>query len=160
MLTRTRLAALVATAAALALVAVLGWSGRSGHAATQSILAGTPQNVGAAEVRAAVGDLYRRRPGLRRYAVRDVEYSPRTLAHVLGVCTRGGLELDRGSLETSQIFACAPLIFFFASYGRQARAPEATVVARELYGFAVTHVRGPYRAQRLLASLLRTWGLS
>src|SRR3954462_9879381 len=37
----------------------------------------------------------------------------------LSVCHRGGPETDPGEFESVKLAGCAPLIFFFYSYGRQ-----------------------------------------
>jgi hypothetical protein len=112
-----------------------------------------------AQVDRAIEKLYRRHPQLRSFVVRDVEYTAATRDKVLQVCHEGGLELDRAVLESSRIAGCAPLIFFFYSYGRRRSVPEAVEVARKLYWYAARNVRGPFDARASLVALLRTWGV-
>jgi hypothetical protein len=111
------------------------------------------------EVARAIDRLYRARPGIRSFVVRDVEYSPATRDKVLQVCREGGIELDRVALESSRIAGCAPLVFFFYSYGRRRSAPESVAVARKLYWYAVRSIRGPFSARASLSALLRSWGV-
>jgi hypothetical protein len=124
-----------------------------------SVLASPTETVTFAEAESAIDRLYRRRPGIRTYVIRDVEYSPATRNKVLDICHRGGLELNRAALESSRIAGCAPLIFFFYNYGRQKRAPDAVAVARKVYWYAVENIEGPFDAQATLDALLRTWAV-
>ena len=149
-------------AAGLTVTALLaGCSGKdvTGGGGTASVLDGQVRRVSLAETRQAIDRLYRNHPAIRTFVVRDVEYTPQTRDRVLRVCSRGGAEIDRGQLETSKVFACAPLIFFFDRYGHQASVPESVDVARQLYWYALTHIRGPYEAKRELVHLLRSWGI-
>jgi hypothetical protein len=124
-----------------------------------SVLASPAETVTFAEAEGAIDRLYRRRPGIRTYVVRDVEYSPATRNKVLDICHRGGLELNRAALESSRIAGCAPLIFFFYNYGRQKRAPDAVAAARKVYWYAVKNIDGPFDARATLDALLRTWAV-
>jgi len=124
-----------------------------------SVLASPAETVTFAEAERAIDRLYRRRPGLSTFVVRDVEYNPATRNKVLDICHRGGLELNRAALESSRIAGCAPLIFFFYNYGRQKRALDAVAVARKIYWYAVRHIDGPFDAQATLDALLRTWAV-
>src|SRR5436190_23399837 len=56
-----------------------------------SVLGSPAEAVTFAGARSAIVRLYRRRPGIRTFTVRDVEYSPATLNKVLDICHRGGL---------------------------------------------------------------------
>lgn len=123
------------------------------------MLGGPAPHVAFADLTLAIERLYRQRPGIRTFVARDVEYTPATRDKVLGVCRRGGPETDAAALESAKIAGCAPLIFFFYSYGRQSSVPESTNLARMLYWYAVTNIRGPFDAERALTSLLRTWGV-
>jgi hypothetical protein len=163
----------MATAASRALVvvavaSVAGCGGKSADAPPTttakanpalSVLSSPAETVTFAEAENAIGRLYRRRPGIRTFVVRDVEYSPATRNKVLDICRRGGLELDRAALESSRIAGCAPLIFFFYNYGRQKSAPDAVAVARKIYWYAVKTINGPFDAQATLDALLRTWAV-
>jgi hypothetical protein len=141
---------------ALLLAACGGGHSRS---ATSPILTGSPQNVAFSEVRSDVDALYRSHPGVALFTVRHVAYTPAARDRVLGVCRNGGAALDAQQLETSRIEACAPLIFFFDRYGRQASAADATDLARKLYWYAATSVTGPFDARGTLRALLRSWGV-
>jgi hypothetical protein len=91
--------------------------------------------------------------------VRDLQYTPGTRDKVLRVCQRGGPEKSRARRETIRLAGCAPLVFFFSSYGRQRAVPEATDVARKIYWYAVRNIRGPIDARATLTTLLRSWGV-
>jgi hypothetical protein len=163
----------MATAASRALVvvavaSVAGCGGKSADAPPTttakanpalSVLSSPAETVTFAEAENAIGRLYRRRPGIRTFVVRDVEYSPATRNKVLDICRRGGLELNRAALESSRLAGCAPLIFFFYNYGRQKSAPDAVAVARKIYWYAVGNINGPFDAQATLDALLRTWAV-
>ena len=127
--------------------------------AAPSVLRSPPQAVTFDEVARAIDRLYRARPGIRSFVVRDVEYSPPTRDKVLRVCREGGIELDRAALESSRIAGCAPLVFFFYSYGRRRSAPESVAVAQKLYWYAARSIRGPFDARASLSALLRSWGV-
>jgi hypothetical protein len=124
-----------------------------------SVLGSPVERVTFAGAKSAVARLYRRRPGMQTFVVRDVEYSPATRNKVLDICHRGGLELNRAALESSRIAGCAPLIFFFYNYGRQKSAPDAVAVARKIYWYAVENIEGPFNARATLDALLRTWAV-
>src|SRR5262245_49438761 len=159
----------MATAASRALVVVAaaslaGCGGKSAMAPSPttiaakadpalSVLSSPAETVTFAEAESAIDGLYRRRPGIRAFVVRDVEYSPATRNKVLDICHRGGLELNRAALESSRIAGCAPLIFFFYNYGRQKSAPDAVAVARKIYWYAVENIKGPFDAQATLDAL-------
>lgn len=163
----------MATAASRALVvvavaSVAGCGGKSADAPPTttakanpalSVLSSPAETVTFAEAENAIGRLYRRRPGIRTFVVRDVEYSPATRNKVLDICRRGGLELDRAAVESSRIAGCAPLIFFFYNYGRQRSAADAVAVARKIYWYAVENIKGPFDARATLDALLRTWSV-
>jgi hypothetical protein len=127
--------------------------------ATLSVLRSRPQQVTFAEVDAAVERLYRRRPAVRTFVARDVEYTRATRDKVLEICHHGGLEMNRAALESSRIAGCAPLIFFFYNFGRQKHAPDSIGVARKIYWYAVQNVHGPFDARGTLDALLRTWAV-
>ena len=118
-----------------------------------------PRAVSFVEVRRAVDRLYAEHPDLRSFVVRDVQYAPRTRDTVLLVCHRGGLEPSRARRESIRLAGCAPLVFFFYSYGRQHAVTEATDVARQIYWYAVRNISGPIDARATLTALLRSWGV-
>ena len=118
-----------------------------------------PQTVSFLEVRPAVDRLYTQHPDLRSFVARDVQYTLRTRDKVLRVCHRGGPEQDRARRESIRLAGCAPLVFFFYSYGHQHAVPEATDVARQIYWYAVRNIRGPINARATLTALLRSWGV-
>jgi hypothetical protein len=126
-------------------------------AAARSVLRSPAETVSFPQVERALVRLYHRRPGIRTFVVRDVEYTPATRNKVLDICRRGGLELNLAALESSRIAGCAPLIFFFYKYGRQKHAPDAVAVARKIYWYAVGNISGPFDARATLDALLRTW---
>jgi hypothetical protein len=78
---------------------------------------------------------------------------------VLRECTSAGAGAGSQDAETSQVVACAPLIFFYYSYGKQASVPAAVTVAGDLYWYAVTHITGPESAKTSLDELLQSWKL-
>lgn len=131
----------------------------SRQAAMPSILGGTPRPTTFAQVTQAVDALYRHHPGITAFTIQAVQYTPKTRDKVLKVCRDGSIAANARELETERVMACAPLIYFFASYGRRKAAPEAIGVARTLYWYAVTHNRRPYDATPVLAALLRSWGI-
>jgi hypothetical protein len=118
-----------------------------------------PQTVSFAVVRQAVDRLYSRHPDIRTFVVRDVQYSPRTRDKVLSVCHRGGPEKTAAERESVRVAGCAPLVFFFYSYGRKRGVADATDVARMIYWYVAGDVRGPFDARKTLTALLRTWGV-
>jgi hypothetical protein len=154
-----------ALVAVLAAASLAGCGGKAADAppsatTTPAPVVGSPaEAVTFADVESAIATLYRRRPGIRTFVVRDVEYNTATRNKVLDICHRGGLELDRAALESSRIAGCAPLIFFFYNYGRQRKAPDALAVARKIYWYAIESIHGPFDARATLDALLRTWAV-
>lgn len=55
-----------------------------------SVLASPAETVSFSQVERAIARLYRRRPGIGTFVVRDVEYTPATRNKVLDICHRGG----------------------------------------------------------------------
>jgi hypothetical protein len=158
---------LVLTSIALA-TAAMGLSGASSpHPASipasvpaPSILAGPVRPATFVQARAAVLMLYRAHPAVSRASFSEVDYTAATRDKVLGVCHSGGPETSASARESARVLACAPLIFFFYSYGRHAAVPEAIDVARTLYWYAVTANRRPVDAGPGLTRLLASWGMS
>jgi hypothetical protein len=113
-----------------------------------------------AQVRAAALAVYRSHPAIAKFTAKDVQYTSKTRNKVLDVCHRGGPEKSAHSLESTRVLACAPLIYFFYSYGRSASAPDALAAARRLYWYAVTANRKPFQAGPGLSRLLLSWGVA
>jgi hypothetical protein len=149
--------AVTVAAAALLAAASAGCGGTSANS-DKTILDGGAENVSIGEVRRAIDDLYREHPAIRAYVARDVRYTPTTRDKVVRVCRRGGPQKDSRERESSRIFGCAPLIFFFYRYGRESAVPQAVELARKLYWYAAS-IKEPYDAQPVLSSLLKTWGV-
>jgi hypothetical protein len=125
-----------------------------------SILTGPARPTTFVRARDAVEALYRSHPAVSRASFNDVRFTTASRAKVLRVCHSGGPEKSAGALESARVLACAPLIFFFYSYGRHASVPEAVDVARTLYWYAVTANRKPVDAGPGLTRLLLSWGVS
>jgi hypothetical protein len=155
--------------AAAALVAALAGCGGGGSAAPPSattttavglsVLGSTARTVTYATLRSAIERLYAEQPGIGTFVIRDVEYSPKTRDKALDVCRRGGPETSASARESLKIAACAPLVFFFYNYGHVKAVPQSIDVARQLYWYAATNIRGPFDARAALTTLLRSWGI-
>jgi hypothetical protein len=91
--------------------------------------------------------------------VQGVQYTAASRATVLRECTSAGAGAGSQDAETSQVVACAPLIFFYYSYGRQDAVPAAVTVAGDLYWYAITHITGPESVKTSLDELLQSWKL-
>lgn len=117
------------------------------------------QAIPFAEVRHSVDALYERDPGILSYRISDVEYSARARDKVLHVCQSGGAASDEDALQSDKVMACAPLIYFFYSYGEHHAGSGSTAVAREVYDYSVTAINGPFNTQQTLNNLLRAWGI-
>ena len=124
-----------------------------------AILAGPVRSTTFVQVDRSVHALYRAHPTIGDFVVQDVEYTPATRDKVLTVCRRGGPERSPVALESARVLACAPLIFFFYSYGRLRSVPASLAVARQLYSYAVVSNRQPRDAEPGLNALLRRWGV-
>jgi hypothetical protein len=137
-----------------------GSSSPTASAPAPSILTGPLRPTTFVQARAAVLALYRSHPAVSRASFNDVDYTTATRDKVLRVCRSGGPERNASALESARVLACAPLIFFFYSYGRRAAIPQAVAVARTLYWYAVTANRKPVDAGPGLTRLLISWGVS
>jgi hypothetical protein len=151
-------------AVAIAALAAFGGLGASSSPTASvpapSILTAPVRPATFVQARAAVLALYRSHRAVSRASFNDVEYTIATRDKVLRVCHSGGPETSASALESARVLACAPLIFFFYSYGRHASVPEAVDVARKLYWYAVTANREPVEAGPGLTRLLASWGVS
>ena len=152
-------------AASLAVLAALAAAGLAltGCAGSPPATAGnvftTRHQVSLQQVQAEITSLYADHPALTSFDVQDVQYTPRSRDAVLGQCTSAGPGAGSQDGETGQLVACAPLIFYFYTYGRQASVPTAVTLAGDLYWYAVTHITGPVSAQASLDELLQSWKL-
>jgi hypothetical protein len=155
-------AALAAVAAACAALAgcAAGTAAKPPTAATPAADVFTvSKQVSLSQLKTELSNLYSRRPGLASFEVQGVQYTAASRASVLRECTSAGSGAGSQNAETSQVVACAPLIFFFYSYGKQAPAPAAITLAGDLYWYAVTHITGPESARTSLDELLQSWKL-
>jgi hypothetical protein len=148
----TALAAIAAAGLTLA-----GCSGGS-PASSGSVFTARHQ-VSLQQVQSEITTLYGAHPGITSFAAQDVKYTTQSRDTVLRECTSAGSAAGSQDAETGQLVACAPLIFYFYSYGKQAPAPAAITVAGDLYWYAVTHITGPVSAQANLDQLLASWKL-
>jgi hypothetical protein len=110
--------------------------------------------------------LYRDHPGVSSFTVQDVQYTASSRAAVLRACAgsdaaraAAGAGAASQTVESQRLLACAPLIFFYYSYGREVSVPDSIALAHELYSYAVTNIAGPMNAAAALGELLRSWGL-
>jgi len=134
-------------------------SGSGGAPAAPGNVFTTQHRVSLQQLNSEVAALYSGHPGLASFDVQDVAYSTKSRQAVLRECTTPGATAGSQDSETGQVVACAPLIFYYYSYGKQASVPAAVTVAGDLYWYAVDHVTGPVSAQASLNELLQGWKL-
>jgi hypothetical protein len=144
----------VAAAVLAALAAGCGGGGGSPGPAANVFT--TRQQVSLQQVRTEITALYSAHPGIATFTTQDVQYSVASRDTVLRECTSGN---GSQHAETGQVIACAPMIFFLYSYGKQASVPAAVTAAGQLYWYAVTHIAGPASAKTSLDEILRSWQL-
>ncbi len=126
--------------------------------ASTGILEGSIQNATFDQVKEGIDNLYRDHPAISSFAARGVTYTPETRDKVLKICHEGGLVSTAAERETQEVLACAPLIYFFYSYGHDAGVPASTQIARQLYWYAAgSH---PGQPTQVLTELLRGWGIN
>jgi hypothetical protein len=125
----------------------------AGSAAPAGNVFDTRQQVSLSQVQRDLDALYRGHPGIATFSAQDVTYTVKSRDTVLRECTSGA------AAENSQIIACAPLIFFLYSYGRQASVPAAVSLAGELYWYAATHISGSASPRVSLDEVLSSWKL-
>jgi hypothetical protein len=123
-----------------------------------SILTGKAQQVTFAQAKRAIVQLYAKHPEIRSFNYQDVVYTPETRDKVLAVCKQGGPASNPRERETSRVFGCAPLIFFFYNYGHQKSVAESIAVARKLFWYSA-EIKGPFAALPPLTDLLQRWGV-
>jgi hypothetical protein len=156
-------------AACLSLLAALVLAGCSGKKAAVttaptatapavSILTGSEQSATYAQAKKAILQLYARHPEIKNFVYQDVVYTPETRDKVLATCRLGAASNNARERETSRVFGCAPLIFFFYSFGKQRHVTESVDVARKLFWYAA-QIKGPYLALQPLTDLLQRWGV-
>lgn len=159
---RVRVSATV-TLGALALATLTACASHAASNGNQShnasVLNSAAQQPSFTEVTQAVDNLYQHHPAIESFAARDVQYNSITRDKVLETCHQGGAESDASALESTRIAGCAPLIFYFYSYGQQAGVPESTTVANTLYWYARTDIHGPFDPKQSLDTLLKSWGV-
>jgi hypothetical protein len=143
----------------LALAGCAGSAGRAGPQASTASVFSARHQVSLGQVNAEVTALYSGHPALASFSVQDVGYTAKSRDTVLRECTSPGSATGSQDAETGQVVACAPLIFYFYSYGRQASVPAAVALAGDLYWYAVGHITGPVSAQASLNELLQGWKL-
>jgi hypothetical protein len=152
-----------AAAAALILASFVALAGCASGSSSVSATAGnvftTQHRVSLQQVNAEVTALYGDHPALASFDVQNVAYTTKSRETVLRECITPGSAAGSQDSETGQIVACAPLIFYYYSYGKQASVPAAVTLASDLYWYAVDHITGPVNAQASLNELLQGWKL-
>jgi hypothetical protein len=143
--------------AAGTLAVLLGACAAGGAAAPAGNVFTARRQVSLQRVSTDLSALYRNHPGIQSFAVQDVQYTAQSRNAILRECAAGPAAAQSQAAESGQVIACAPLIFFLYSYGRQASVPAAVSAAGELYRYAVTHITGPLSARASLNELLHGW---
>jgi hypothetical protein len=128
-------------------------------AAPSPVLGSSLANVSLSQVQSAIDNLYRAHPGIASFVVQDVEYPTQSRDVVLKACTKAQGPSVSQADETGQLLACAPLVFFLYSYGREKSVAAALQAANELYSYVTTHTTGPASPETVLGGVLRSWGL-
>ena len=129
-------------------------------APTFGLLLGAPVTPATAgQVKGAFADLYRNHPDIASFTEALVVLPPRTRDAEFGTCVHGGGEHTVAAIESVRLLGCASLIFLFYSYAQRRSSKEGLQVARQVYGYAVTHVKGPDNPRTVLGNLLRSWGV-
>ena len=117
------------------------------------------EHVSLQQVKQGITTLYEDHPGLTSFAAASIQYTAASRDKVLTECTTSGGAEATQTTETAQVTACAPLIFFLYSYGRQESVPAAEQAAGLLYWYAVDHIAGPGSPQASLDEVLSSWQL-
>ncbi len=108
---------------------------------------------------AEITTLYRTHPDLGSYVVEGTSYTPGLRRSVFRACTRSGTAEMSSSAQESRLDACAPLIFYFYSYGNRRNVAAATKLANDLFSYGADVVHGPLDSAATLAGVLRAWGV-
>jgi hypothetical protein len=148
-------AAAALLAGTLALVSCAAGPASSAH--TTGNVFTVERQVSASQLNTEVTALYREHTDLASYTVQDVAYTAETRATVLNACTTPSSSASAQDAETGQVVACAPLIFYYYSYGEQASVPGAVTLAGDLYWYALDHISGPVDVRASLNQLLQGW---
>ena len=117
------------------------------------------QHVSRPQVKQAIGSLFRSHPGISAFSAQGVQYTAQSWSIVLRKCTSGEAGAETQTVESSQVTACAPLIFFLYSYGQKASVPAAVDTAGKLYWYATANLTGQANARTSLDGLLHSWKL-
>jgi len=142
--------------AVASLLGVLG--GCSAEAPSNYVLGSQPRSVSAAQLQQNIDALYAQHPAVSSFVSQSVSYTPQSLAIVVRKCTQPGTQ-SGAEAQSSRLMACAPLIYFFYTFGQQGSVSEAIELADEFYSFAVTDVKGPIDPRAALDKLLSSWGI-
>lgn len=148
------------TAAALAtaaLILISGCTSSGSHSPAAPTFGAHVARTSYNQVTAAVDTAYRSSPAIKTYSVDQLQYNTKTRNTVLGVCRHGGAASDESALQSSRVTACAPLIYFFYSYGKTHAANSAYRASTAIYNYALTSISGPFSTQASLNKLLRGW---
>lgn len=151
--------AILVLAASLAAAGLAACTSRAAPTTVDTVLGTHLSPVSVQQISNDVDAVYRNHPGIGSFEVQDVQFTPQTRNRVLTTCTSGGTAPTSETTESGRLVACAPLIFFFYSYGQKASAPDAINLADKLYSFAVTNIVGPLDAGKTLGSVLKGWGV-
>ena len=117
------------------------------------------EHVSLQQVKQGVTALYQDHPGITSYAAQGVQYTTASRDKTLTECTTSGGASATQTTETAQVTACAPLIFFLYSYGKQESVRAAEQTAGLLYWYSVEHIAGPTSPQASLDEVLSSWQL-
>lgn len=126
--------------------------------ALTGILDASVQGTTFDQVKQAIDNLYRDHPGVNSFAAKGVTYTLETRDKVLKICHEGGLVASEAERDAQEVLACAPLIYFFYSYGHESGVPASVDVARQLYWYTVSN--HPGESSKVLIELLRGWGIN
>lgn len=153
---RTRAAAIsLACAGAVTLMSACS----SGGGAAPAEPGADVKTVSFQQVQNEISTLYRDDASIAAFEVGDVQYSVSSRDKVLGVCRNGAAASDEDALESAKVMACAPLIYYYYSFGTQHSVDDSLTVADDLYDYAVTQITGPFSAQQTIDQVLRSWGV-
>jgi len=158
-LTITVLATIAAAGAALAGCAATPAAQTAAKQTTAANVFTVSEQVSLPQVKTQISNLYASHPALATFEVEGVQYTAATRATVLRECTSPGAGAGSQDAETSQVIACAPLIYFLYSYGKQASVPAAVTAGGDLYWYAIKNITGPQSVKVSLDELLQSWRL-
>jgi hypothetical protein len=132
--------------------------------ATTAVAAGPPLKVGTsassiASIANEIDDVYSTHADLGAYVVQGTTYTKHSRQVVFKACTEGGTANMTENAQSERLDACAPMIFYFHSYGVARNAPDALKLADHLFTYAVDEIHGPLNSETTLTSLLRSWGI-